>query len=333
MTQPLKYDIDGDSVAEASTLDFVSAARGENGIWTPARTGKLAGPSPSAPSAPLGSNWNSWVMGIGEFSMSRGLSGVPNYNNNAGGFLAGADYRFGPSLSAGLYAGYQYNYAKYDTGSSTQGNSALFGLYASYANEGGWYADTVIGGGYTGFQTRRSIEFPGINRTANANPNSGQFSAALNLGKDFEVSNFVFGPIIGAQYTYAGIGGFTETGADSLDLAIEQQNANSFRTNLGARLAYNWEVGSGIVLTPELRGYWMHEFLDGPRNIASSLNGGAGPSFAYETETPYSNSLFGGAGVSARFGDRWNGSLFYNVNYGGSNYTNNIISGSLGFSF
>jgi outer membrane autotransporter protein len=157
--------------------------------------------------------------------------------------------------------------------------------------------------------------------------------AALNLGKDFEVSNFVFGPIIGAQYTYAGIGGFTETGADSLDLAIEQQNANSFRTNLGARLAYNWEVGSGIVLTPELRGYWMHEFLDGPRNIASSLNGGAGPSFAYETETPYSNSLFGGAGVSARFGDRWNGSLFYNVNYGGSNYTNNIISGSLGFSF
>jgi hypothetical protein len=46
MSQPLKYDIDGDSVAEASTLDFASAARGENGVWTPAPitpcTGKIS---------------------------------------------------------------------------------------------------------------------------------------------------------------------------------------------------------------------------------------------------------------------------------------------------
>jgi fibronectin-binding autotransporter adhesin len=138
---------------------------------------------------------------------------------------------------------------------------------------------------------------------------------------------------VGAQYTYAGIGGFTETGADSLDLALDQQNANSLRTNLGARLAYNWEVGSNITLIPELRGFWMHEFLNNPRNISSSLDGGADPSFDYETETPYRDSVFGGVGVSARFGERWNASAFYNVNFGAEGYTNNIISTSLGFSF
>jgi len=335
MSQPLKYDIDGDSVAEASTLDFMSAARGENGVWTPARIGRMAGSAPAAPApyAPLGTNWNSWVMGIGEFAMSRGLSGVPNYNNNAGGFLAGADYRFGPTLSAGVYAGYQYNYAKYSNGSSTQGNSALFGLYGSYTHEDGYYADAIVSGGYTGFQTRRSIEFSTIDRTASADPNSGQFSAALNLGKDFEIGNFTLGPIVGAQYTYAGIGGFTESGADILDLALGQQNANSLRTNLGARLAYNWEVATNITLIPEVRGFWMHEFLNNPRNISSSLDGGSGASFDYETSAPYRNSVFGGAGISAKIGDRWSASVFYNVNFGAEGYTNNIISTSLGFSF
>jgi outer membrane autotransporter protein len=158
--------------------------------------------------------------------------------------------------------------------------------------------------GYTGFQARRSIEFGTIDRTARANPNSGQFSAALKLGKDFEIGKFTHGPIVGAQYTYAGIGGFTETGADSLNLALGQQNANSFRTNLGARLAYNWEVGSNITLIPEVRAFWMHEFLNNSRNISSALDGGNGAFFDYETEAPYRNRVFGVAGISAKFGDR-----------------------------
>jgi hypothetical protein len=77
----------------------------------------------------------------------------------------------------------------------------------------------------------------------------------------------------------------------------------------------------------------MHEFLNNSRNISSALDGGNGPSFDYETDAPYRNSVFGGAGVSARFGDRWNASVFYNVNFGSQNYTNNIISTSLGLSF
>jgi autotransporter-associated beta strand protein len=308
LSQPIKYDKDGKSTADAKTA------------------------SPIVESA-IEKNWNAWVMANGEFSISRGLAGVPNYNNNAGGFLVGADYRLSENFVAGLFAGYEYSYAKYNGGSSTRGNSALFGLYGSYTHEDGYYADAIVSGGYTGFQTRRSIEFGSIDRTARANPNSGQFSAALNLGKDFEVGKFTLGPIIGAQYTYAGIGGFTETGADSLDLALGQQNANSLRTNLGARLAYNWEVATNITLIPEVRGFWMHEFLNEPRNISSALEGGSGPSFDYETSAPYSNSVFGGAGISAKVGDRWSASVFYNVNFGAEGYTNNIISTSLGFSF
>ena len=308
LSQPIKYDKDGKSASDAKTASPI--------VESPADT-----------------NWNSWVLANGEFSLSRGLAGVPNYNNNSGGFLVGADYRLSSHFISGLFAGYEYSYAKYSGGSSTMGNSALFGLYGGYTHEDGYYADAIVSGGYTGFQTLRSIEFSTIDRTARANPNSGQFSAALNLGKDFEIGKFTLGPIVGAQYTYAGIGGFTETGAESLDLALGQQNANSLRTNLGARLAYNWQVDSKITLIPEIRGFWMHEFLNGSRNISSALDAGAGPSFDYQTAVPYANSVFGGVGVSAKFGDRWTASMFYNVNFGAAGYTNNIISTSLNFAF
>jgi len=63
------------------------------------------------------------------------------------------------------------------------------------------------------------------------------------------------------------------------------------------------------------------------------LDGGSGASFGYATTAPYRNSAFGGVGVTAKLGERWSGSLFYNVNFGSENYTNNIISTSLNFAF
>jgi outer membrane autotransporter protein len=305
--QPLKNDRDGKSTASPKSVSPIVEA-------------------------PTLTNWNSWVMGVGEFSNTRG-SGVPNYKNSTGGFLAGADYRFSENFSSGLFAGYQYNYAKYSGRGSTRGNSALFGLYATYKNEEGYYADSVIGGGYTGFQTRRPIKFSTIDRTASADPGTGQFNAAINLGKDWTIDKFVVGPLLGLQYTYAGTSSFTEQGADSLDLAVGSQNTSSLRSSLGGRVAYLWDVAKGVTLIPEVRAQWMHEFLNNSQTLTSSLDGGSGPSFGYATSAPYRDSLFGGVGVTAKFGEQWSGSIFYNVNFGNNEFTNNIISADLNISF
>ena len=307
ISQPLVHDKNGKSAAEAKDA------------------------SPIVESA-TATNWNSWALGTGMFSRSTNLGSLQNYNNDAGGFLVGADYRWSENFVTGLYGGYDYSYAEYNGGGSTKGNSFSFGTYASYAKDG-YYADAVIGGGYTGFQTTRSIEFSTIDRTASADPNSGQFTAGLNLGKDFEVGKFTLGPIVGAQYTYAGIGSFTESGAESLDLSLGQQNANSLRSTLGGRIAYTWNLNQKITLIPEVRMFWQHEFLNNPRNINSALDGGNGPSFDYETSDPYRNSVFAGAGVTAQFGERWNASLFYNINFGSQTYQSNMVSAGLNFSF
>ena len=307
ISQPLVHDKNGKSAADAKDA------------------------SPIVESA-TATNWNAWALGTGMFSRSTNLGSLQNYNNDAGGFLVGADYRWSENFVTGLYGGYDYSYAEYNGGGSTKGNSFSFGTYASYAKDG-YYADAVIGGGYTGFQTQRSIEFSTIDRTTSADPNSGQFTAGLNLGKDFEVGKFTLGPIVGAQYTYAGIGSFTESGAESLDLSLGQQNANSLRSTLGGRIAYTWNLNQKIALIPEVRMFWQHEFLNNPRTINASLDGGNGPSFDFETTDPYRNSVFAGAGVTAQFGKNLSGSVFYNINFGSQTYQSNMVSAGLNFSF
>ncbi len=276
--------------------------------------------------------WGVWTMGNGLFGRVTNVSQVPNYNFNSGGFLVGGDYRWSEKFVTGVFGGYQYTWADAGDSGNTQINSALFGGYASYA-DGGFTADAVVGGGYNGYRVRRGIDFGTVDRLAKSQPSGGQFSAALNLGYDWQVGKFTFGPIIGGQYTYAGIAGFTENGADSLDLAVGQQNVNSLRTTLGGRVAYTWNVTSQISLIPEVRMFWQHEFLNNPRNISSSLDGGSGPTFGYETSTPARDSVFAGAGVSAQFGDRWNAFFYYNVDFGRQDYLGNSISGGLNWKF
>ena len=306
LSQPLVYDSNGKRADQAKTGPIV-----ENAMAT---------------------NWNAWVLGTGMFSRTTSTANVQNYDNNAGGFLLGADYRWNENFVTGLYTGYDYSKAKYAGGSSTKGNTFNFGSYASY-EKNGYYADGVLGGGFTSYQTKRSIKFSTIDRKAKADPNSGQFTAGANFGKDWKAKQFTFGPVIGAHYTFANIGGFKESGADSLNLAIGQQDAHSLRTTLGGRLAYNWGMNKRITLVPEIRISWMHEFMNNPRDISNKLDGGNGASFNYETTTPYRDSANAGTGVTAQFNKSISSSVFYNVNLGSQSFLSNTISLSLNFGF
>lgn len=283
--------------------------------------------------APSASNkWGVWALGNGIFSKVTNVSQIPNYRFQSGGFLVGADYAWSENFATGVFGGYQGTYAKYGNGSMSSVNSALFGGYATYQNEG-FYSDAIVSGGYNGYIAKRTIQFGTIDRTARANPDGGQFSTYLDAGYDWQVGGFTFGPLVSAQYTYAGIAPFSETGADSLDLRLEQQNANSLRTNVGGRIAYTWNAGSHVVLIPEVRMFWQHEYLQNSAALGASLDGGAGASFDYMTTVPGRDSVFAGAGVSAQFGEDFSAFVYYNTDFGRQDYTSQMVSTGLGWKF
>lgn len=279
-----------------------------------------------------GNKWGVWVQGSGNFARVTSASQVPNYNFQSGGFLAGADYRWSENFVTGLYGGYQGTYAKYNDGGRTTINSVQFGGYASYDN-GGFYSDAIVGGGYSAYAVRRPIKFSTIDRTARSRPDGGQFTTYLDLGYDWKLGNFTLGPIASGQYTYAGIAPFTETGADSLDLSVGRQNANSLRTSLGGRIAYTWKVSEKFTLIPEGRMFWQHEFLENPRNIGASLDGGNGDSFGYTTSTPDRDAVFTSVGLIGQFGENWNAYFYYNADFGRQDFISHAISTGLNFKF
>lgn len=307
---PLVNDKDGKSV-----LDAKDAKNGKD-VITPTTDTK----------------WGVWAMGNGIFSKYTSLNQLPNYRFQNGGFFVGADYNWNEHFATGVFGGYQGTYAKYSNGSMASVNSALFGGYATYQN-GGFYSDAIVSGGYNGYVSKRSVAFSTIDRTARANPNGGQLTSYLDIGYDWQVSGFTFGPLISAQYTYSGVAPFTETGADSLDLRVEQQNTNSLRTNLGGRVAYTWNLTDKITIIPEVRMFWQHEYLQNSTALGASLDGGAGPSFDYMTTVPGRDSVFAGAGVSANFGKDFSVFLNYNTSFGRQDYISQMVSTGLNWKF
>jgi len=275
--------------------------------------------------------WGVWTLGNGIFARGS-LASVPNYRFSSGGVMVGGDYDWGGSLVTGLFTGYQGTASRFANGGFSTINAVRFGAYATYSNNG-FYANTIVGGGYSAYDVKRPIQFGSIDRSARSAPVGAEFTSQLITGYDWRVGGFTFGPEISAQYTYAGVGGFGEEGADSLDLRLGQQNANSLRMSLGARVAYTWLVTDKIAIIPEFRMKWQHEFLMNPTAFSSALDGGSGPGFDYTTTAPARDAVFAGAGVTVQVGDRWNASFYYNADFSRSDFNSQMISGGLGISF
>jgi autotransporter-associated beta strand protein len=148
----------------------------------------------------------------------------------------------------------------------------------------------------------------------------------------FEIAQSTAGTFAG---NITGSGSLTKSGSGTVTLG----GANSYSggtTVAGGRLVGTTSSLQGNVTNNaavEISQTTNGTFAGDISGSGSLTKSGSGPSFDYETSAPYSNSVFGRAGISAKVGDRWSGSVSYNVNFGAEGYTNNIISTSLGFPF
>ncbi len=274
-----------------------------------------------------------WFQGEGVFGNRYSVANLPSYRYSSGVFLVGADYRWDKHFKTGIFAGYQAVDARYPENGQLRVNGVTFGGYATFDPGDGIYANLIAIGGYDSYTAKRPIEFGSIDRVAHSDFDSGNGGIFFESGYDFKVNTFTVGPVANAQYTYLGVTPFTEDNAGSLDLRVDRQDANSFQTNIGARIAYTWRSqGEGRII-PECRIFWNHEYLQGAGRIRASLDGGGGPYFGYTTTPLSRDSAFAAIGVNAQFGSRWNVALYYNLQFGSATSVTNIVSADIGLTF
>jgi outer membrane autotransporter protein len=245
---------------------------------------------------------------------------------SSGGFTLGVDYKVTDHFAIGLAAGYTGTTADLSDHGRVWTNGGKLGLYST-VYEGGWYADVAAFGGYNGYDTRRSA----LQGEARGSTHGGEVDALFGTGYDFKKGNLTFGPTASFNYTYAGVNAFNEH--DSLaPLNIHGGNADSLRTAFGMKVSYDWKVG-GVIVKPEVRAAWQHEFGDTTYALTSSFANGAGDPFTVTGPKFGRDSLLIGAGFAVQFTDRCSAYLYYDGNIGRTNYESEGVTGGFRVAF
>lgn len=282
-------------------------------------------------------HWGCFVDGNGIFANVNINNQLPGYSAQGGGVTIGADYKWNNEFSTGLYVGYEGYESKQSGGNYISDNGSRFGAFGTY-QRGGLFVNGIVGGDSHSYQVNRSIQFQGpssiaqgVNRIANSSPTAGEFDSMLATGYDVKRGNFTFGPITSLQYTYFGLQPFTESGAQSLDLSVQNANANSMVYSLGSHCFYTWQASKDLLVVPQINLGWQHEFLQNPYALNSSFGNGA--SFAYNSTTPLRDSLYTGIGFTINLNKKYDASFFYNASACNPDLVSQNFFVSLGTSF
>jgi outer membrane autotransporter protein len=279
-----------------------------------------------------GRRWGAWGGGIDAFGTVAGDANAPGITYNLGGFAAGLDYRFAPDFVAGVTVG--YNAATlYPQGTSGQGTvgTVQFGLYGEYTN-GALYLDGLAGYARSDNRMMRQIVIPGLNlRTAWGQTHADQLFGQLEAGYKLTVAPASAGfvtPFARLQASTSTQAGFTESGADSLNLTVASQTTNSLRSVLGAQLGASIDAGWHDKLDLVLRLGWSHEYADVNRPVSAAFVGAPAFSFTTQGAVAPRDGVIVGLGARTAIAEATSLYLRYDGDLAGAN-TNHILSAGL----
>jgi outer membrane lipase/esterase len=292
----------------------------------------------------LGGRLGAFVNGVGSFGSKDATDRETGFNFHTMGVTVGVDYRLAENLVAGAAFSYLrsesvMNVALGDVDSNSYGMS-LYGTY--YV--GPVYVDVLSGFTWHDYSIARRIVYaPGpdgsgsaadaVDRTAEGDTIGRQFTLNVGAGYNFRQGGFTLTPYARMEFLNLHINGYTESGANGLDLHIKKQTEESLLTVLGGRLAYALSAPFGV-LVPAVHGEWRHEFLNDQRSIrAQFANDPFNTVFRIPTDDPDRDYFAVGAGVSAAFAKGAAAFLEFETVLGLRSVTNHNFTAGVRFEF
>lgn len=266
-----------------------------------------------------------WIKVYGGRGVHDGSAGLSGYDLDMFGTVIGFDKLFG-NLLIGIAGGYAKSDLSQVDGDCSKGETGYGIIYVSRGSEA-WFGDLSISHGITQIETSS-----GTGSGAKGRVNADSFAFYAGGGKEIGLSEgrYIITPEASLQIAYYGQGGYTETSPASVPRTIEAYERWSYLSALGAAFAYQKEF-SKVVLRPELRAFWLHEFNAESDDVGYSLVGGTGK-YSFKMLPPEEDTLEFGIGIAARFNDRLD--LAFDIDGRFSrNYQDLLLSGRLVYEF
>jgi outer membrane autotransporter protein len=211
----------------------------------------------------------------------------------------------------GFGGGYAHNRIRgLDSSSRTDAESYQGHLYGNLSR-GAYTLDAILSFGQNLYDASRPVRFGTIDRTAKGDYTGQQYSGYLEGGYTLKGSGLALTPLVSLQYQRLHLGGYTETGADALNLTVEGQDYNLFQSGLGAKLAYPILTASGRFI-PEVHAKWLYDFIGDRQETTTQLAGG-GTAFATGGLDPAQSSYNAGAKLTWMVKDNVTVSVSYDL--------------------
>ena len=232
----------------------------------------------------VGSRWSLLLDGSNTEANLNGTSELASLDYNVFSTIYGLQYAFSPEWSAGAAFGYgqanlyNYEYANAHINADTYGGS-IWGIYRPSAD---WKISGLLGYMNLQYDSTRQMAFGGLNRTANANWDGNGFTTALEAqynwalnGDSSDPDAIRLKPKTFLAYAVHNQGSFSESGAQSLNLAIDSHTADSVLWGLGFTLETPIRLSSSNRIIPRFTVGYEHDFMgsaDEEHQLSSSFS-------------------------------------------------------------
>jgi outer membrane autotransporter protein len=227
--------------------------------------------APTVESDGRSDSWiRTWIDGSGIYGDVDGNANESGFDYTIWGGSLGTDVLLAEHWVLGLAGGYANTDLDFSSRSGDGEIDTYQGaLYAGYVDPrfhigvSGRYA-------YNDMEGEREISF--INREAKADLDGHDYGARFESGVNLlDIGGIVLQPTTTLNYTHLTQDDVTETGANSLNLALEDYDLDSLVLGVGMRVRGRWKIEQDLWMVPELHGRWLHEFLDTDRIIDARL--------------------------------------------------------------
>ncbi len=238
-----------------------------------------------------------WINGFGQWGAQGGDDGYTGYAHTTQAGALGFDRALADGLIVGLSAGVAGTQIDLDhdrgDGRIDSTSGAVYGSYFTQR----FYADASLAYGRNRYKNHRRITIGADQRYASSDHDGDVFSAFLGGGYTFDVGRWRLGPFGSLQYTYLDEEGFTESGAESVNLRVDGRDTDALVSELGLRVFREWQVPNGSLI-PEVSAAWSYDFDLDERVIRASFTGAPGTSFAVAGQDVEPHGAVLGAGLT-----------------------------------
>ncbi len=256
--------------------------------WRPLVAGAFAG-GPGSDPGDGRQRTGMWLKGYGLFAHEDDGGAAPGFNATTGGIIVGAQWAVNDEVTVGAavnYASVSVDFA--DAEGAEHIGEFRAAAYARYET-GALYIRGLAGVSTSQFDVARMAD-PQTVAEGRFSGTGGAFFA--EIGRALDMSYVTITPSVRMGYVGARVGGFDETGAQSLDLAVGGASLDTFTSLASLKIEKRFELGEGSSFTAAVTVGWEHQFLDTADTVGAAYAGGP-ETFITGTDLPRDGTVIG----------------------------------------